>query len=113
MKIKIKKGRLGEKKGERVIEERIWGGARLFCLWGGWEDKLSYPKLFYRTTISNSKLALALPKMNPKIDKLVRGTTMVATVTVSYFLLTDDYGPEPNVLDPVCIFANLYPSIRI
>ncbi|XP_074363919.1 uncharacterized protein LOC141704595 [Apium graveolens] len=38
--------------------------------------------------------------MNPKSDKLVRRTTMVATLTASYFLLTADYGPEPNVLDP-------------
>lgn len=40
--------------------------------------------------------------MNPYVDKLVRRTTMVATVTAAYFLLTADYGPEPNVLDPVC-----------
>ncbi|CAL5340039.1 hypothetical protein ACSBR2_004899 [Camellia fascicularis] len=39
--------------------------------------------------------------MNPKTDKVVRRTTMVATVTASYFLLTADYGPEPNVLDPI------------
>ncbi|KAL5565651.1 hypothetical protein UlMin_028815 [Ulmus minor] len=39
--------------------------------------------------------------MNPRLDKVVRATTVVATVTVSYFLLTADYGPEPNVLDPV------------
>ncbi|XP_060205037.1 uncharacterized protein LOC132632908 isoform X1 [Lycium barbarum] len=39
--------------------------------------------------------------MNPRTDKLVRRTTMVATVTASYFLLTADYGPEPNVLDPI------------
>ncbi|MFS8027112.1 hypothetical protein Hanom_Chr16g01494791 [Helianthus anomalus] len=39
--------------------------------------------------------------MNPNTDKLVRRTTMVATVTAGYFLLTADYGPEPNVLDPV------------
>ncbi|KAJ0682670.1 hypothetical protein HanPI659440_Chr16g0649981 [Helianthus annuus] len=38
--------------------------------------------------------------MNPNTDKLVRRTTMVATVTAGYFLLTADYGPEPNVLDP-------------
>ncbi|MBA0853170.1 hypothetical protein Goshw_014329 [Gossypium schwendimanii] len=38
--------------------------------------------------------------MNPQADKLVRRITMVATVTASYFLLTADYGPEPNVLDP-------------
>ncbi|XWS77042.1 hypothetical protein CRYUN_Cryun01aG0229200 [Craigia yunnanensis] len=42
--------------------------------------------------------------MNPQADKLVRRTTMVATVTASYFLLTADYGPEPNVLDPVSLF---------
>lgn len=28
---------------------------------------------------------------------------MVATVTASYFLLTADYGPEPNFLDPVSV----------
>ncbi|XP_022770422.1 uncharacterized protein LOC111313858 [Durio zibethinus] len=39
--------------------------------------------------------------MNPQADKLVRRTTMVATVTASYFLLTADYGPEPNALDPI------------
>ncbi|XP_057980508.1 uncharacterized protein LOC131166190 [Malania oleifera] len=39
--------------------------------------------------------------MNQKTEKLVRRTTMVATVTASYFLLTADYGPEPNVLDPI------------
>ncbi|KAG4134366.1 hypothetical protein ERO13_D08G152400v2 [Gossypium hirsutum] len=39
--------------------------------------------------------------MNPQADKLVRRITMVATVTASYFLLTADYGPEPNVLDPI------------
>ncbi|OMO78744.1 hypothetical protein CCACVL1_14140 [Corchorus capsularis] len=39
--------------------------------------------------------------MNPKADKLVRRTTMVATVTASYFLLTADYGPEPNALGPI------------
>ncbi|XP_062156322.1 uncharacterized protein LOC133864114 [Alnus glutinosa] len=39
--------------------------------------------------------------MNPKTEKLVRRTTMVATVTASYFLLTADYGPEPNALDPI------------
>ncbi|KAK9274347.1 hypothetical protein L1049_019161 [Liquidambar formosana] len=26
---------------------------------------------------------------------------MVATATASYFLLTADYGPEPNALDPI------------
>ncbi|XVF33343.1 hypothetical protein REPUB_Repub17cG0160500 [Reevesia pubescens] len=39
--------------------------------------------------------------MNPQADKIVRRTTMVATVTASYFLLTADYGPEPNALDPI------------
>ncbi|KAH7863645.1 hypothetical protein Vadar_020280 [Vaccinium darrowii] len=39
--------------------------------------------------------------MNAKTDKLVRRTTMVATVTAAYFLLTADYGPEPSVLDPI------------
>ncbi|CDP08828.1 unnamed protein product [Coffea canephora] len=39
--------------------------------------------------------------MNPNSDKLVRRTAMVASVTASYFLLTADYGPEPNVLDPI------------
>ncbi|KAK0581432.1 hypothetical protein LWI29_013768 [Acer saccharum] len=39
--------------------------------------------------------------MNPQTDKLVRRTTMVATAVASYFLLTADYGPEPNVLDPI------------
>ncbi|XP_030541042.1 uncharacterized protein LOC115748631 [Rhodamnia argentea] len=39
--------------------------------------------------------------MNPRTDKLVRRTTMVATITASYFLLTADYGPEPNALDPI------------
>ncbi|XP_011093145.1 uncharacterized protein LOC105173173 [Sesamum indicum] len=39
--------------------------------------------------------------MDPRTDKLVRRTTMVATVTASYFLLTADYGTEPNFLDPI------------
>lgn len=39
--------------------------------------------------------------MDPKTDKLVRRTTMVATAVASYFLLTADYGPGPNALDPV------------
>ncbi|XP_062090320.1 uncharacterized protein LOC133796705 [Humulus lupulus] len=39
--------------------------------------------------------------MNPRTDKLVRRTTMVATVTAAYFLLTADYGSQPNALDPV------------
>ena len=32
---------------------------------------------------------------------------MVATLTASYFLLTADYGSEPNVLDPVCVSLSL------
>lgn len=49
--------------------------------------------------------------MNSRTDKLVRRTTMVATVTASYFLLTADYGPEPNVLDPVCFSCyHTFPS---
>ncbi|ESQ36803.1 hypothetical protein EUTSA_v10009285mg [Eutrema salsugineum] len=39
--------------------------------------------------------------MNPQVDKVVRRTTMVATAVASYFLLTADYGPEPNALDPI------------
>ncbi|XP_065859938.1 uncharacterized protein [Euphorbia lathyris] len=39
--------------------------------------------------------------MNPQTDKIVRRTTMVATVVASYFLLTADYGPEPNFFDPI------------
>nr|GMD34754.1 UvrABC system protein A [Ipomoea batatas] len=39
--------------------------------------------------------------MDPKTEKLVRRTTMVATAVASYFLLTADYGPEPNAIDPI------------
>ncbi|KAM1140735.1 hypothetical protein EV1_040384 [Malus domestica] len=39
--------------------------------------------------------------MNSKTERLVRRTTMVATVTAAYFLLTADYGSEPNALDPI------------
>ncbi|CDY15156.1 BnaC05g00350D [Brassica napus] len=39
--------------------------------------------------------------MNPQVDKVVRRTTMVATAVASYLLLTADYGPEPNALDPL------------
>lgn len=45
--------------------------------------------------------------MDPKIDKLVRTTTIIATVTASYFLLAADYGPEPNFLDPVNQFLSI------
>ncbi|CAK7348083.1 unnamed protein product [Dovyalis caffra] len=38
--------------------------------------------------------------MNPQTDKIVRRTTMVATAVASYFLLTADYGPEPNAFEP-------------
>lgn len=56
--------------------------------------------------------------MNPNTDKLVRRTTMVATATASYFLLTADYGPEPNALDPVWfvyvfIFVVLIPTLHV
>lgn len=40
-------------------------------------------------------------EMNPNTDKLIRRTTMVGTVVATYFLLTADYGPQPNVLDPI------------
>lgn len=39
--------------------------------------------------------------MNSKSEKLVKRIAMVSTITASYFLLTADYGPQPNVLDPV------------
>ncbi|RZC57069.1 hypothetical protein C5167_004374 [Papaver somniferum] len=39
--------------------------------------------------------------MDPKADKLVRKTAMVASVTAAYFLLTSDYGNQPNILDPI------------
>ncbi|KAI3974911.1 hypothetical protein MKX01_005022 [Papaver californicum] len=39
--------------------------------------------------------------MDPKVDKLVRKTAMVASVTAAYFLLTSDYGNQPNILDPI------------
>ncbi|KAK4567748.1 hypothetical protein RGQ29_003491 [Quercus rubra] len=41
--------------------------------------------------------------VNPHTDKLVRKTTMVATMTASYFLLTADYGSKPNALNPICV----------
>ncbi|KAI3920154.1 hypothetical protein MKX01_017811 [Papaver californicum] len=39
--------------------------------------------------------------MDPKVDKLVRKTALVASVTAAYFLLTSDYGNQPNILDPI------------
>jgi hypothetical protein len=39
--------------------------------------------------------------IKPKTDKFVKRLTIVATITASYFLLTADYGPKPNALDPV------------
>ncbi|XP_008787522.1 uncharacterized protein LOC103705546 [Phoenix dactylifera] len=39
--------------------------------------------------------------MDPKTDKLIRRTTMVATATAAYFLLTADYGPQENALAPI------------
>ncbi|XP_057454608.1 uncharacterized protein LOC130746104 [Lotus japonicus] len=39
--------------------------------------------------------------MSPKSEKLVRRITIAVTVTASYFLLTADYGSQPNALDPI------------
>ncbi|CAJ2662631.1 unnamed protein product [Trifolium pratense] len=39
--------------------------------------------------------------IKPKTEKLVKRLTIVATITASYFLLTADYGPKPNALDPI------------
>ncbi|KAG5041947.1 hypothetical protein AAZX31_03G010100 [Glycine max] len=39
--------------------------------------------------------------MSPRTEKLVRRLTFVTTVAASYFLLTADYGPKPNALDPI------------
>ncbi|CAJ1950119.1 unnamed protein product [Sphenostylis stenocarpa] len=39
--------------------------------------------------------------MNPRTEKLVKRLTFVATAVASYFLLTADYGPTPNALDPI------------
>ncbi|MCL7044065.1 hypothetical protein MKW94_029169 [Papaver nudicaule] len=39
--------------------------------------------------------------MDPKADKLVKRTAMIASVTAGYFLLTSDYGNQPNILDPI------------
>ncbi|KAK7389971.1 hypothetical protein VNO78_25268 [Psophocarpus tetragonolobus] len=39
--------------------------------------------------------------MSPKTEKVVRRLTFLTTVTASYFLLTADYGPKPNALDPI------------
>ncbi|MED6159149.1 hypothetical protein PIB30_039659 [Stylosanthes scabra] len=39
--------------------------------------------------------------MSRKTEKVVKRVTIVATITASYFLLTADYGPRPNALDPV------------
>ncbi|RVW30618.1 uncharacterized protein LOC100267043 [Vitis vinifera] len=55
--------------------------------------------MFYSHLPESSKQKSIL--MNPRTDKLVRRTTMVATATASYFLLTADYGAEPNALDPI------------
>lgn len=32
---------------------------------------------------------------------------MIATATASYFLLTADYGPQPNFLDPVSVYLGI------
>ncbi|ONK79671.1 uncharacterized protein A4U43_C01F8850 [Asparagus officinalis] len=39
--------------------------------------------------------------MDPKADKLIRRTAMVASITAAYFLLTADYGPQENALGPI------------
>ncbi|MED6169371.1 hypothetical protein PIB30_020847 [Stylosanthes scabra] len=39
--------------------------------------------------------------LSPKTEKLVKRVTIVSTLAASYFLLTADYGPRPNALDPV------------
>ncbi|CAL0315092.1 unnamed protein product [Lupinus luteus] len=39
--------------------------------------------------------------LNRKTEKLLKTVTIVSTVTASYFLLTADYGPQPNALDPI------------
>jgi hypothetical protein len=46
--------------------------------------------------------------MNPRTDKIVRRTTMVATAVASYFLLTADYGPQPNAVEPVSHYFFLF-----
>ncbi|KAI3973063.1 hypothetical protein MKX01_019721 [Papaver californicum] len=43
--------------------------------------------------------------MDSNVDKLVRKTAMVASVTAAYFLLTSDYGNQPNILDPSQLFS--------
>lgn len=51
--------------------------------------------------------------INPKTDKLVRRLTIAATITASYFLLTADYGPQPNALDPVSFsFFSFFSSFK-
>ncbi|KAL6322653.1 hypothetical protein AAG906_015339 [Vitis piasezkii] len=61
---------------------------------------LTASKLFFYSHLPESSKQNSI-LMNPRTDKLVRRTTMVATATASYFLLTADYGAEPNALDPV------------
>jgi hypothetical protein len=39
--------------------------------------------------------------VDARTEKLIRRTTMVGTATAAYFLLTSDFGPHPNALDPV------------
>lgn len=39
--------------------------------------------------------------VDARTDKLIRRTTMIGTVTAAYFLLTSDFGSQPNALDPV------------
>ncbi|KAL3640854.1 hypothetical protein CASFOL_015822 [Castilleja foliolosa] len=39
--------------------------------------------------------------MTQELTSFVRRTTMVDTVTASFFLLTADYGSETNFTDPI------------
>ncbi|PON69649.1 hypothetical protein PanWU01x14_087720 [Parasponia andersonii] len=49
-------------------------------------------------SLSSSRPSLVALKSK---HRLVRRTTLVITITASYFLLNADYGPKPNALDPV------------
>lgn len=67
----------------------------------GWSEvKIAFIHI-HRVCEESSIMSL----INPKTDKLLKRLTIVATITASYFLLTADYGPQPNVLDPVSFFS--------
>ncbi|KAL6009376.1 hypothetical protein ACLOJK_022605 [Asimina triloba] len=51
-------------------------------------------------------------EMDPKTEKLVRRTTMIATLTAAYFLLTEDYGQNPNALDPATLYFMVVMATR-